>query len=581
MAGSVSASPGAQVSFNFGGPSSPFKPKYFRPTAQPAPVAPPVQPGLPTLKPQEIYLQNKVNAAPSLANQAAAAAGAGRAASTASTAASTAGQTQQQAQGATMATAANTAQPSGYMLNGVSYATESDRNQAAAAAGAGRAAQAGSTAATQAGQQQQQAQGNTMATAASSAAAPAAVQPAPAQDFSLTKQPWITESGRLYERGVEDRLKGVDPLVKNAQNTADTQASRNNYYARTNAQEGAAQARFAPGTIQYQRMTDESQAGANRANLTGQNNVNQFTRERSAEANAMGLGIEKDAYGNAIGERNFRVGEADKKYQRGYQEGRDAISDQRWNTTNTQDQTQQAWSNAQQEKILADAQEAVRKGDARAAIAAIGSTTGKNYLYSILASQGPDAVLAAIPGMFEGGKILEKFADQNAVRQDAENWISMTTDLRPGTPEFEKAVADRMILVDGGAQGPLIEAKETSEQKAIEEKIRAGQPLTDAEQASAISKGTIPEFTTSNLGGYKDKKVADLVGKPINIGGKIYTVVQGGRTRTGSDTFTTQERHTDWTQIKDQSGQSWYVYGGRLNAAPPRQTSNDVTPFGF
>lgn len=103
--------------------------------------------------------------------EAEAAAGAARAAQTGSTAATTAGQTQQQAQGATMATAANTAQPSGYTYNGVTYATESDRNQAAAAAGAGKAANAASTAASQVGQQQQQAQGTAMATAANTAAA--------------------------------------------------------------------------------------------------------------------------------------------------------------------------------------------------------------------------------------------------------------------------------------------------------------------------------------------------------------------------------------------------------------------------
>jgi hypothetical protein len=138
-----------------------------------------------------------------------------------------------------------------------------------------------------------------------------------------------------------------------------------------------------------------------------------------------------------------------------------------------------------------------------------------------------------------------------------------------------------MQELDQGKNGPVTDANTQADKGKLTSKIQAGESLTPTEETAAIKNGAIPTFTPANLGGGKDQKVADLIGKPINIGGQVYTVVKGDRTRTGAGTTSVQERHTDWTEIKDKDGKSWYVYGGKLNEKPPKKVSNDFTPFGF
>lgn len=483
------------MSFTFGGPSSPFKPKYMRGTP-PAPAAPPTQPGLPTLKPQQLYLQNQLNKpAPAATKQT------------------------YTPPPLPMGTDPAPKQAIPYTPPPLPMGTEPAFNpQAAAAASAGRAAASASNAASTAGLNQQSAQGATMATAANAAAAPAAAQTAPAQDFNLTKQPWITESGRLYERQVEDRLKGNDPLVKNAQATADTQASRNNYYARTSAQENAAQARFAPGTIQYQRMTDESQAGANRANLTGQNNVNQFTRERSADAMGLAKGLESTAYGYANDDRNFKVGERNYADGRGdvmYQRERNAKQD----AINEEDKT---YTRNITERTYQDTQKLLASGDIKGMISAMPTQKGKNYLTQVLASGGD--VKAKLAEMFNPDNSLKtEFRDDSPVadiRSQAEEWINLTM---PGADPAtkESAILQRMQDLDATKQGPVDDAKKARELQAIEAKISTGGTLKPEEVTAAIEGGLISNVTDFKTKADISAKVGQLVTFGDGTTGKI------------------------------------------------------------
>ena len=350
-----------------------------------------------------------------------------------------------------------------------------------------------------------------------------------AQGSTLQDPGSITDAGKAYAARVTQNLQGNNPLVQNAQGTEDTAAARRAYLSRKDTQESLAQTPFTPGSAQYQRAMDESRAGVNAANQAGQAGVNQVARQATADNMNAASNLEDQQYGRAVGER-----------------------------TNAQLQASQLANQIQDPKAKYAFQRAVAAGaDPLQAFQSIVGDTG------------------TINAQYRGQSPVE------TVRQDATDWIKNTTSLQEGSPEFAQAVTQRMKDLDATKNAPVAEAKSTAEQKAIEEKIRSGGKLTEEEQKTAIAKGTIPEFTPSNLGGYQDQKVADLIGKPINIAGKVYTVVQGSRTRTGAGTFTNQERHTDWTEIRDQDGKSWYVYGGKLNEKAPKSVSNDISPFGF
>lgn len=339
----------------------------------------------------------------------------------------------------------------------------------------------------------------------------------------------LTEAGRLYAQRITQNLQGNNPLVTQASQAEDTAAARRAYLSRKNTMENLAQTPFTQGSAQYQRALDESQAGVNAANQEGRNAVNAFTRQTSRDALSDANGLEDQQYGRAVGERTYRT--------------------------------------SQNQDLSASIQDPKAK-----------------YAYQRMVAQGvdPKDAYAAVVG--QSGTINEQYRGQSpvaTVQQDATDWVKATTDLQEGTPEFQKAVRARMTDLDAATNQPVNEAKNTAEQADIEKAIRAGEKLTPEQEASAVKNGTIPEFTAANLGGYKDQKVADLIGKPINIGGKVYTVVRGSRTRTGAGTFTNQERHTDWTEIKDSSGKSYYVYNGKINEKPPKEVSNDISPFGF
>ena len=63
----------------------------------------------------------------------------------------------------------------------------------------------------------------------------------------------ITEAGKAYAQRVLQNLQGNNPMVRNAQATEDTAASRRAYMARKGASEALAQTHFAPGSAQSQR----------------------------------------------------------------------------------------------------------------------------------------------------------------------------------------------------------------------------------------------------------------------------------------------------------------------------------------
>lgn len=522
------------MSFTFGGPSSPFKPKYMR-GAKPAPA--PAQPGLPTLKPQEQYLQNQIQKT-----------------------------TQSYAPPLPTGTDPAPKQTVQYAPPPLPMGTEPAPNpQAAAAAGAARAANVGAAAANRVGEQQQVAQGNAQANASTTAGAAAGYVPAPPADpYALKAADPLTAQGKLYNESVLSRMQGNDPLVKNAQATADTQASRNNYYARTNALEGAAQAKFAPGTIQYQRMTDEAQAGANAANLTGQNNVNQFTRDRSAEAMGMGAGIEKDAYGNAIGERNFRTGREDVKYQRGVDERgyTDSRADLQFNRdTAAEDKT---YTRGITERTYQDTKALLAKGDITGAINSVQSQKAKNYLNGIRA-QGGD-VNAAIAGLYEGnGTLKAEFRDSSPVadiRSQAEEWINLTMPgVDPATKEA--AILQRMKDLDATRQGPIDDESEARASKDALVRINDGKQ-EDGDFEKAVSAGLIEKYTSQTLP--IDAGARALIGKTISYADKQYEVVANGRVVNTRDGDT----HTSYVVLQDPDGGIWYKAGATLSKEPPR-----------
>lgn len=351
-----------------------------------------------------------------------------------------------------------------------------------------------------------------------------------AQGSTLQDPGALTDAGKLYASRVMGNLQGNNPLVQNTQATEDTAAARRTYTARKETQESLAQTPFVPGSAQYQRAMDESRAGVNAANQAGQAGVNQVARQAGADALAAANALEDQQYGRAVGER-----------------------------TNSQLQASQLANQIQDPKAKYAFQRAIASG------------------------VDPETAFRSIVG--EGGTINEAYRGQSPVQnvqQDATDWIKATQPgLAPGSPEFQAAVTKRMQEVDSATRQPVTDANTQADKSKLSGMVQAGEKLTPEQETAAIKNGAIPTFTPSNLGGYKDQQVADLIGKPINIGGKVYTVVKGDRTRTGAGVFANQERHTDWTEIRDSDGKSWYVYGGKLNENPPKKVSNNISPFGF
>jgi hypothetical protein len=127
------------------------------------------------------------------------------------------------------------------------------------------------------------------------------------------------------------------------------------------------------------------------------------------------------------------------------------------------------------------------------------------------------------------------------------------------------------------------EANDALTADTLKKKMASGAPLSQTDIDAGIKSNAFPQFTAEtiprgdNVNGFLQKNPNAVV----NIGGKAYTVQGGDSYRTGSGTFSNQERHTDIAIVKDQQGNTKYIYNGKLNDKPPKTVSNDVTPFGF
>ena len=117
----------------------------------------------------------------------------------------------------------------------------------------------------------------------------------------------------------------------------------------------------------------------------------------------------------------------------------------------------------------------------------------------------------------------------------------------------------------------------------LNKKLAAGETLTHTELRQGIKANAFPQFTAATLprGGNVQDFLAKNPNGVVNIGGKAYTVKGGDSARTGAGTFSNQERHTDYAVVQDVSGQTKYVYDGKVNDKPPKTVSNDISPFGF
>lgn len=115
-------------------------------------------------------------------------------------------------------------------------------------------------------------------------------------------------------------------------------------------------------------------------------------------------------------------------------------------------------------------------------------------------------------------------------------------------------------------------------------KLAQGGQLTPDEIKLGISSGAFPQVAATQVPA--GKHVAEFLKKNpngiINVGGSAYKLVKGSSPRTGSGTFSNQERHTDVAEVVDMAtGQTKYFYNGKLNDKMPKTVSNDITPFGF
>lgn len=488
-------------------------------------------------------------------------------AASASAAATKAGQAQEMAQGQAMATASNAATDPYANLDPATAARY--RQQAAAAAGAGRAAQNASQAATTAGQNQEVAQNTAMA-AASKAAEPSYTPP-PTFSTTLQKQSPLTEAGGLYDSYVTDVLKGDRAIagVDSARSDSERRNALNYSHTMQQAQEAAAQAGMQPGTAGYNRIIQEAMAGISSQNLDRTNSVNQLQRQGYQDILGLGRGIEDTAYGRATDERGYQTGRADTEYNRGINERTytDERGDVAYNRTKTND------LQAKTEKLAAI--NAIEDPKARQAA-----------MNAYLAEQGGQGTYGAILGMYNAdGSLKTEYQSQNPAQGDYQQRIAELKAYYPGKTDAEiqaMAVAERE-QERTVSRAPVDKATTEAEQAKITEKLRLGQQLTPEEKTSAIANGTIPEFTAANLPvNDADPAFKELVGKQVNIGGQLYTVVKSIAPRTGYGDTTAQARHTDVAVVTDEAGKTKYIWGGNISDTPPKEVAAPhYTPWGF
>lgn len=132
--------------------------------------------------------------------------------------------------------------------------------------------------------------------------------------------------------------------------------------------------------------------------------------------------------------------------------------------------------------------------------------------------------------------------------------------------------------------------------------LKPGEYLSDAEFTALQKSSGIKQVTMDTMpkgAGPIREWLAQNPHGIVNVEGKQYKVVRGGRAATGSGTFNNQVRHTDWVEVIDTAtGQTKYIVAPYNNDGkshgyskekagiydkPPKRGDGvgDWTPFGF
>ncbi len=370
---------------------------------------------------------------------------------------------------------------------------------------------------------------------------------------SFDKGP-LTDIGGLYHDSLKTDLTSANnPYVRSIREGAQRLSDRNTYGAQRGAEEALGQAGIQAGTSQYNRALAKASGSANEANLALMNDAAGQQRNFYQNALTKAGTYENEMFNRATGERKTALEIA--KY-----------GDERGDLQHTTDETKRLEGKGDALAFVNSIQDPKAKAAARTMYENGAST--QEITAAIFDSYGAvgNKYKSASPGTVEAEGIRDRVA------------AALTGQVNPKTgqvwtPAEISAKASEYAV--GGLENeyrPITEGTKAAEVDAIIEKMRTGAALTPEEEQKAVKSGTIPEYTAANLPrGGGNQSVADLVGKPVNIGGKVYTVVKSDTTRTGAGTFTTQYRHTDWTQVKDSAGKDWYVYDGKLNEKPPKK----------
>lgn len=349
---------------------------------------------------------------------------------------------------------------------------------------------------------------------------------------SLQDPGQITGAGQAYAQRVMQNVQGDNPLITQARQSEDTAAARRAYLARKGTTEALAQTPFTPGSAQYQRALDESRAGVNAANQEGQNQVNAVTRQATRDAFTDANALEDQQYGRAVGERTY--------------------------------QTQQ------NQDLSASIQDPKAK-----------------YAYQRMIASGvsPQDAYAAVVG--ESGTVNEQYRGQSPVQQvqqDATDWVKATTDLAPGTPEFQAAVRARMTALDKTQNQPVTQATKEADKQTLDEAIKRGDKLSADQLELAKTSGLAVQQSLQGMpkGLAVDGWLRDNPSGLVNVDGKVYKVVKGDRAGTGSGDYNNQVRHTDWVEVVDlQTGQTKYIVGPYNNPGGSRDEGFDKNKAGI
>jgi hypothetical protein len=172
---------------------------------------------------------------------------------------------------------------------------------------------------------------------------------------------------------------------------------------------------------------------------------------------------------------------------------------------------------------------------------------------------------------------LGKWYDQQKAKgekMDAQMDTLITSMIKEATDPKKSAMTQ---LAEGEAEKQL-------QAQNLQQKLSTGAQLTPDEIKQGIASGAFPQVAATAVPA--GKHVAEFLKKNpngvINVGGGAYKLVKGSSPRTGSGTFSNQERHTDVAEVVDMAtGQTKYFYNGKVNDKMPKTVSNDVTPFGF